>query len=155
MVKHDFPTPPPPTTTSLYSRRNWAQVSGPQADGGEQHAPLKPLWMGDARPRGIARQTRWAALLWCSGQEAERCSNEEAGTGPCSCWSIEAERKVRGGAGQACRAEGAIGAGVGMGAAGRRWAELTVLEADSLERMGAGSQRAAKTTRSCLGCCGR
>src|SRR5438094_8427645 len=23
MVKHDFPTPPPPTTTNLYSRRNW------------------------------------------------------------------------------------------------------------------------------------
>lgn len=23
MVKQDLPTPPPPTTTSLYSRRNW------------------------------------------------------------------------------------------------------------------------------------
>lgn len=23
IVKHDFPTPPPPTTTSLYSRRNY------------------------------------------------------------------------------------------------------------------------------------
>jgi hypothetical protein len=24
MVKQDFPTPPPPTTTSLYSRRNYS-----------------------------------------------------------------------------------------------------------------------------------
>ena len=27
MVRQDFPTPPPPTTTSLYSRRNWAGES--------------------------------------------------------------------------------------------------------------------------------
>lgn len=25
IVKHDFPTPPPPTTTSLYSRRNYSR----------------------------------------------------------------------------------------------------------------------------------
>jgi hypothetical protein len=33
MVKHDFPTPPPPTTTSLYSRRNLEAIvwSGRQA----------------------------------------------------------------------------------------------------------------------------
>lgn len=28
IVKHDFPTPPPPTTTSLYSRRNCSEEHG-------------------------------------------------------------------------------------------------------------------------------
>jgi hypothetical protein len=34
MVRHDFPTPPPPTTTSLYSRRNWTgQLADPPPGG--------------------------------------------------------------------------------------------------------------------------
>ena len=28
MVRQDLPTPPPPTTTSLYSRRNWVARRG-------------------------------------------------------------------------------------------------------------------------------
>jgi hypothetical protein len=38
MVRQDFPTPPPPTTTSLYSRRNCARVSrGACRAGGRSH----------------------------------------------------------------------------------------------------------------------
>jgi hypothetical protein len=48
MVKHDFPTPPPPTTTSLYSRRNCGAVSkrdrgGVQVGGRGRDAPWMPL----------------------------------------------------------------------------------------------------------------
>lgn len=31
MVKQDFPTPPPPTTTSLYSLKNYEQQRGPRS----------------------------------------------------------------------------------------------------------------------------
>lgn len=36
MVRHDFPTPPPPTTTSLYSLRNWRDVLAWGAGRGER-----------------------------------------------------------------------------------------------------------------------
>jgi hypothetical protein len=48
MVRQDFPTPPPPTTTSLYSRRNCARSVRDCACCGTdrgRHAPLMPLYV--------------------------------------------------------------------------------------------------------------
>jgi len=45
MVRHDLPTPPPPTTTSLYSLRNYAgeRVSAVGEEDVSEDGPWKPL----------------------------------------------------------------------------------------------------------------
>lgn len=50
IVKHDFPTPPPPTTTSLYSRRNCSEEHG-QPLGKLEILGLGAIGNGGARTR--------------------------------------------------------------------------------------------------------
>lgn len=70
MVRHDFPTPPPPTTTSLYSRRNCAsQYIGRCSADEQQHAPLMPLCV-------MQRLLSAAIAMQAAGSELVRDSRD-------------------------------------------------------------------------------
>lgn len=71
MVRHDFPTPPPPTTTSLYSRRNCGGLAWVQQRGRGGDAPWMPLWMRGRARTGVAGNGRWGSASCLATDELQ------------------------------------------------------------------------------------
>src|SRR6266566_508048 len=61
MVRHDLPTPPPPTTTSLYSLRNWTEERSQRyPTSGRRGALMLPV---TRRSRGRSPWTPLSAVV--------------------------------------------------------------------------------------------
>jgi len=88
MVKQDFPTPPPPTTTSLYSRRNCGEESQGQSlsKRGGTNFPYglgiesrESTGTGRVGSRGIARDDRMKAHLGGHSEDVYVCKTRKKG----------------------------------------------------------------------------
>jgi hypothetical protein len=150
MVRQDFPTPPPPTTTSLYSRRNCARVSrGACRAGGRSHlgGHCGRVCEGSGRGARSCEELRGAATT--GGCRVNWGGGKATGWAVCG-------GQGRLGQGATRRRDGAGSAGGRDGAAGGRagWCEGRSVELSAGNRNGNGSRSLfgcrAKTTVACL-----
>lgn len=98
MVKHDFPTPPPPTTTSLYSRRNCsggvslAMIFEKRKISTRDEPPLKPSWRA-----GSQDPTRPGSNLVKGQIFQKRASGAEPNGEHCRVGATATEERLAGG----------------------------------------------------------